>query len=218
MNSIRQHTILVDDEETFLVSFHVLCEYSDKREFQLQLFFEKYCLYFRTNPFEIPANLVTSDILQLKGPEIASITFSDYMGEMILKDGTVINGTGGTEPLSAKEIQKNQRILKCQQNNAPPPDELSVIIKLAEGVMAEYRITRPQAKKIIQAMIALGATSPSHKRTETEIIKKAGLKEGTRIADPFTGRSGEAPKYPEFRKRFIINSGDYSSSYYLKLS
>jgi len=87
---------------------------------------------------------------------------------------------------------------------------------LAILIMAKNNITRPQAKKIVLAMVNMGATSEECAKTEKAIMKKAGVK--SRIVSVFSDRSGDAKAYGDFRKRIIGNTGTRQGLYYLHLS
>ncbi len=64
-------------------------------------------------------------------------------------------------------------------------------------------ITREQCRKIVLAMVTLGATSKGTAKRESAILKEAKTK--TRITSAFTHREGLAKNYADFRKRYICN-------------
>lgn len=103
---------------------------------------------------------------------------------------------------------------KAAKNTDP---ENNAKMTMALTIMNEHGITRPQAVKIVRAMVNMGATSLESAKPEIEIKKKAGV--GSRIVSVFSEGAGKNGKrYDDFRKRYIKNTGTRKKLYYLKLS
>ena len=101
-------------------------------------------------------------------------------------------------------------------SNTTESDRNAVTTNLAKNLMEELRITRPQAKRIILAMIDMGATAPETAKHESEILSTACVK--SRIVSVFSAHSDLAENYAVFRKRYIKNDGTHKGMYFLKLS
>ncbi len=125
---------------------------------------------------------------------------------------------------SLELVKRNRdRLWPDSQGNTPAvapkgsqPANKSATASIAERIMEEFRITRPQAVAIVRAMVELEATEPESAKLESVIMEKAGVT--TRISGAFSDGSVKDERYLKFRKIYIKNTRTRKGLYYLALT
>ena len=83
-------------------------------------------------------------------------------------------------------------------------------------IMEQANITRPNCCKIVLAMVKLGALSRETAKPEKDIVKTAGMKEGSKLRSPFSAGAGGGVDYNTFFSKHIENDGTRQGLYFLK--